>query len=373
MSEVILQTLYGFEKSGKVKIWNAKVKKVNENLSISSISFGQLNGKQQLSERDYIEGKNIGKKNETSPYDQCLAETTKKWKDKQEKEGYKLKIENEKENKHYPMLANTFDPNKKKKNDIIFPCFVQPKIDGLRCIIYKEKDEIKTQSRSGTFFETLDHIKENLISFFKKFPNVILDGELYTTKMPFEELAGVIKKNKNKDIEKIKHVEYHIYDKIDLDLSFEKRFEWIYQNCQYKSICIVQTELIKDTNEFKKKFSEFVELGYEGIMLRNIDGKYRENYRSNDLQKYKEFVEDEYEIVGYKEGDGRDKGTVIWICQTKEDNKFSVRPRGTIENRKEFFKKGDKYIGKKLTVIYQELSEMNIPRFPVGKAIREDY
>jgi len=113
-------------------------------------------------------------------------------------------------------------------------------------------------------------------------------------------------------------------------------------------------------------------LGYEGCILRNINGLYRTNYRSHDLQKYKEFIESEYEIVGFKEGDGRDKGTVIWICKT-HDSTFSVRPRGSIEMRKELYENGNNYIGKKLTVIYQELSEMGIPRFPVGKSIRDGF
>ena len=65
-------------------------------------------------------------------------------------------------------------------------------------------------------------------------------------------------------------------------------------------------------------------------------------------------MESEYEILGYKEGEGRDKGTVIWICKVYKDSKestFSVRPKGTLEFRKELFKNGDLYIGKKLTVI----------------------
>ena len=193
--------------------------------------------------------------------------------------------------------------------------------------------------------------------------------------MPFEELAGLIKKKKlsKDDLEKLKKVEYHIYDIIDLKQTFEKRFEFILTHLNYDYISIVETISVKTKEDVKLKFSDFVENGYEGIILRNKDGMYRENYRSYDLQKYKEFIEDEYVIVDYKEGEGRDKGTVIWICQTKENKLFSVRPRGTIESRKELFKEGKKYIGKNLTVIYQELSEMNIPRFPVGKAIREDY
>jgi DNA ligase-1 len=91
------------------------------------------------------------------------------------------------------------------------------------------------------------------------------------------------------------------------------------------------------------------------------------------LQKYKEFKEDEYEIVGYREGEGRDEGTVLWMCITPEGRQFSVRPRGSMELRRELYRQGDKYVGKKLTVIYQELSEMKVPRFPVGKDVRENY
>jgi DNA ligase-1 len=110
-------------------------------------------------------------------------------------------------------------------------------------------------------------------------------------------------------------------------------------------------------------------------MLRNMDGSYRCNYRSYDLQKYKEFIEEEYEICGFREAEGRDKGTVVWLCRLPDESGsvFSVRPRGTLDMRRYWFLKGDDYIGKQLTVIYQELSEMGIPRFPVGKCIREEY
>ena len=94
-------------------------------------------------------------------------------------------------------------------------------------------------------------------------------------------------------------------------------------------------------------------------------------HRSADLQKYKEFKDDEYKIVGFKEGDGIEKGCVIWVCETKDHKTFSVRPRGTHEQRAEAFKSASKAVGKKLTVRFQELTEDGIPRFPVGLAIRD--
>jgi DNA ligase-1 len=132
--------------------------------------------------------------------------------------------------------------------------------------------------------------------------------------------------------------------------------------------------MVKNEDECKKMFEEFVSEDFEGIMLRNVNGLYKQNYRSNDLQKYKEFMESEFKIIDCKEGEGRDEGTVIWICETPVDKRvFSVRPKGTIEMRRDWFKNSKKYIGKKLTVIYQELSELGVPRFPVGKSVREGF
>jgi len=382
-------TLYGSEKNGKTKQWSATIYE-KEDIAIAEIEFGQVGGKLQKTTREYTEGKNIGKKNETTPYQQCLNETRKRWEDKKEKESYTEDLpkdlpkesnnpsEDEKEEKYFPMLAHTYDPSstKKKKNDIIFPCYVQPKLDGLRCIIYMSTSGgvIVCQSRTGSYFETMDHIVKEITPYFKESKNIVFDGELYTTEMPFEELAGLIKKKKitENDRERLKHVKYHIYDMINDD-PYSKRYKWIHENIREKRYLSSVPTFLTDKKEFKKYFSEFVEDGYEGIMLRNVDSLYRCNYRSHDLQKYKEFMESEYEIVGAKEGDGRDKGTVIWVCKNEEEKEFSVRPRGTIEMRKEWFENSHEYIGSMLTVIYQELSELGIPRFPVGKSIRDGF
>jgi DNA ligase-1 len=380
--------LYGTEKNGKTKVWKASVHYDNiTTYALSLIEFGQIDGKKQVSSREYKEGKNIGKKNETSPLQQCINETEKKWIDKKEKDGYNKDNKDNKEEKndnkdndikeikYFPMLAHTYEPNtdKKKKNDIVFPCYVQPKLDGLRCIIYKKEGIIKCQSRTGTYFETMNHIIEELKTLFSKDEKLVLDGELYTNDFSFEELSGLIKKKKitDTDKEKLKNVKYHVYDIINNKIYEDRHNDIIKLINNYKyTLCVPTYKAEKDN--FKSFFSTFIENGYEGIMLRNINGLYSCNFRSHDLQKYKEFKEGEYEIVGFKEGDGRDKGTVIWICKT-ENKEFSVRPKGSIEIRKEFFNNAKNYVGKYLTVIYQELSETCIPRFPVGKDIREDY
>ena len=413
-----LPILYGVEKNGKIKTWSANIylKGVNKKSghAYATIEHGQQDGKKQLTVRDYTEGKNIGKKNETTPVDQCIAETRKKWLDKKEKESYQETMPTSQQDqsqsqdqdqdqdqdqgqktsakKYFPMLAQKFEPDSKtaKKHTITFPCFVQPKLDGLRCVMYRDAatSEIRRQSRTGTYFDTMAHIAESLAPLFAKYPRVVLDGELYTTEIPFEELAGLIKTKKltPEDMEKLCVIEYHIYDIIDETMPYHARHDSIKKmfatvaastaSSPHKLppyICLVETIVAKTQAEFKAEFSRFIEEGYEGIMLRNKMGMYRCNYRSHDLQKYKEFQEDEFRIIGFMEGDGRDKGTVIWVCETKEEKTFRVRPRGTIENRKKLFQTGGKYVGKMLTVIYQELTEEGKPRFPVGKDVRENY
>ena len=81
----------------------------------------------------------------------------------------------------------------------------------------------------------------------------------------------------------------------------------------------------------------------------------------------------ECEIVGYKEGEGLEAGCVIWLCKTDgcQPKTFACRPRGTREDRHKLFKIAEDYIGKMLTVRYQEKTDEGLLRFPVGIAIRD--
>jgi DNA ligase-1 len=89
------------------------------------------------------------------------------------------------------------------------------------------------------------------------------------------------------------------------------------------------------------------------------------------LQKVKRFVDDEFEIIGGKDGSGRESGLVVFRCVTDSGLEFDVRPRGTHEIRAEMFKNLNEYLGKNLTVRYQELTDDGKPRFPVGLAVRD--
>lgn len=357
-----LPILYGQNKNQKIKIWKASIYQENDGKIFSKIEYGYKDSKIQEKFTLYEKGKNIGKKNETSILEQCKFEIKKKWQDKQNKEGYTL--ENQVNNIFYPMLAINYKEEKAK-----YPYFIQPKLDGCRCIIFMKNNIIYFQSRTGQFFQNLNHIENEMSQLFYNNVDLILDGELYSDQMTFEKFMGLIRSETVDKNEMIK-IKYHVFDIISND-PFKERLDLLNKllnNDIFQYIKKVDTIIVNNHNEMVYYHNIFKENGYEGIMLRDIEGKYELGFRSKYLQKYKIFLESEYEIINYKKC--KDNG-IIWICKTLDNHFFSVKPRGTIEYRKELLNnEPEKFIGKNLTVIYQEISEKGIPRFPVGKDIR---
>jgi DNA ligase-1 len=223
-------------------------------------------------------------------------------------------------------------------------------------------------------------------------PLKCFDGELYTSEYPFESLSGLIRSKKINEAERklVDKIQFHIYDyynREEPNETFQHRFEFLTQlfdemknafgqseNQTEKYLTLVssvKTEMVTCYDEVKQLHDTYVAEGFEGIMIRNPIGVYEVDKRSKYLHKYKEFMDEEFVIVGYHEGDASDKGCVVWDCITPTNKSFAVRPRGTVEQRKQWFSQGNNYVGKMLTVIFQEYSQDGIPRFPVGKAIRE--
>lgn len=87
--------------------------------------------------------------------------------------------------------------------------------------------------------------------------------------------------------------------------------------------------------------------------------------------KLKSFDTAEYKIVDAEAARGRDTGTVVWVCETRSGQRFSVRPRGTVDQRRNWLATKDLHIGKMLTVQYQNLTPDGLPRFPVGLTFRD--
>jgi len=311
----------------------------------------------QCSEPILVVSKNVGRSNQTSEYNQAVSEITSLY-NKKIDEGYRE--EGKEETIFLPMLAQKFDSKKAK-----FPAYVQPKLDGIRAF----------RLPNGTFWTRKGkQILVDVVAHLTIESDVILDGELilpptYT----FQETISAVKKN-GVNSSKLEYHFYDCYDKDNPNLTFETRYELLFaiaRRNENRQIERVLTTYCDSLAKFESYSFDFIEQGYEGSMYRSINGAYKVNYRSSDLLKYKEFVDAEFKIIGVIDGEGREKNCAIFTCVTNECKLFNVRPKATLLDRQEMFENKDFYIGKLYTVKYQELTDDNIPRFPVGISVRD--
>lgn len=377
--------LFGEATTGKTKAWSVRVFE-QDGSGVIQTTHGYVDGKKQVNEKVISEGKNIGKKNETTPLQQAINEARTAWTKKKESgyapiaggAGAKAMDEDVEsvescgrskgidEDVPLPMLAH--DYNKRGKG-FKFPCYVQRKYDGTRCVGMPGKGLF---SRNRKRYPHMSHI----VGEINRLPEgVILDGELYSDTLTFQEIVGLVKREtlKKGDDEKQLQIKLHVYDIVNNSIPYEARManlQLIFKRYTFKHLILVDTTVCETEDRMKELHAQFVSEGFEGIMLRSSNGLYK-NSRSADLLKYKEFFDNEYEVVGFKEGEGLESGCVLWICKTPDGNVFNCRPRGTREDRVALFGRGDEFIGKQLTVRYQELTDEGIPRFPVGITFRD--
>ena len=369
---IMEKILYKQDSKGKIRQWRGYVDTAPNNRFIMGVETGLLDGNKTTNRpRIYWQGKQ-GR----DAKGQAMFELESKVNKKRD-EGYFDTIQEAKDTLVIlPMLALDFN---KRSHDVSYPAIGQRKFDGVRCMASINPDgSVSLKSRKGKEFPHMNHLRQQIASL-KGIPDgAFLDGELYSDTLTFQEVVGLVRRETLKagDEDKLKQISYRLYDMLDPNdrkAGFQKRYDGVKKilgSKPPKNLILTENFELNDKDDVKKYHDQFVKEGYEGIMIRNKDGEYGINKRSKHLQKFKEFFDQEFEIVGFEEGTGNDEGTVIWVCMTENGDLFKARPKGTREERAEYFDNGDDYIGATLTVRYFEMTDDGIPRFPVGIAIR---
>jgi DNA ligase-1 len=349
-----LPTLYKRSVAGKITTWYVETEE-NKFRTVS----GFTDGIKTTSEWTVCEGKSYNTSNQQA--------------EKQAKALHKKKIElgafediNQIDTPVFfkPMLA-------KELNDVevVFPMASQPKYDGVRCPVRGDG----MWSRNGKKIVSAPHIYESLIPIFEKYPELVLDGELFAERseeVDFNKIISCVRKTKPEPedlVESARHIKLFVYDCPSHDGGFLERYRFLKEiEPEFPdTIKLVPTSVINDMEQVKFMFSQYIEWGYEGEMLRTLDGPY-ENKRSKHLLKYKEFKTEEYIIQGVEEGKGKLTGKVGRLVFEQ----FNSAVNGDHEYLQMLFEAGD-LIGKPATVRFQELTPDGIPRFPKVIAIRD--
>lgn len=350
-------------------------------------------------------GKNLGKKNATNYLTQAISEGQSKWNKNAKKGGYvstKDEASGKGKKRINPMAFHTLPPQDADKPFDISgtklwsegeTVFVGRKIDGNRMLATIENGSLFLFGRSGVEPRNpLTHIRKQLEHIFKAHSNEpipILDGEIYCHGMPHQQINGLYMNEKD-DASALSYV---LFDAVipnadnseDTLGTYIERMNYLRDYVQSVDKTLIPNIYINEEYEastsegIEKIYKQYLRDGYEGAILRFPDGLYEigttKERRTKRALKLKPMFDDEFEIVGYKDGKGRDKGGIIWILKTPNGKEFDAKPADTIENRRNLFESMEtdfktKYLGKMMTVIYTDTTKDGTPRFPRAKSLR---
>ena len=202
-------------------------------------------------------------------------------------------------------------------DNIEYPVRVEPKLDGLRCVAVKQNGEVTMFTRNGTVLETLPRIKAALEA--APWDDFVLDSEVLGA--DWNESASVVMSHKKGKDDS--NMVLHVFDAMHFD-------EW--HNQVAESPMKDRVELVKELvgqlpkdapvkqvmgltvvseAELMKFYSESMEAGYEGIMLKDLDSPYLFK-RSDNIRKMKPVATYEGVIVGHYEGRRGSKREGLW-------------------------------------------------------------
>ena len=397
-----ISALYRKDNNGNITVWQAKV---NDACTIKVI-HGRIDGKQIY---EFI-------KTHRNPADEVQSRINEK-----RKTGYKF-LSELKDNGELPdaselvnylktylpsvrttsdgstlaMLAKSFDKanNKFKKVDGYFG---QWKINGLRCFIRAEEGDglfneyhLTFQSREGTYWNSLGVLEQKLINLLPIqllemmcHEGYVLDGELYIPGYSVNDINSAVK-NENNPLNK--EVQYWCYDLAVEDTAQYKRFEIldgyldVFQHDYFEkrqhinnldALIYLPRFIIKTEDYARKKRDDFIELGFEGLIMRNPDEEYQFGKRNMSMLKYKRSTDGKFLIVDiYPEGEKRDI-PLFKLKNDINDATFEVHINGSFEYQKTFLddEVRENTIGKYMYVEFGERSGINQVPFHC-KAVR---
>ena len=282
-----------------------------------------------------------------------------------------------------PMLAKTFNNTNNKIFNKTPIRIGQYKINGLRCIISAKRNNtdmfkpitLRFQSREGTYWNSLSNLEDYLLTVIpNEFLNKMidedweLDGELYLPGYKVNEINHFVKDPKCKEN---KFIQYWCYDAIIDDTPQYRRLDilgQVFENKTYEFTSLnnhlnnkerfiyINNYTIENEDDAVKYRNLFIDLGFEGLILRDPDKEYQIGKRNFSMIKFKDVMEGSFKIIDiYPEGISRN--IPLFLCKNDiNDETFEVHINGTLKEQERdlFFR--DKFIDKTLHITFGERS-----------------
>lgn len=419
------ETLY---KRGRDTILQWTVKVVQEMNKVDILkTYGVLNGGQAMRWQRDIKGKNIGKSNATTPFTQATADIESMVRLK-EKEGY-VQLEDldappftgralstylelylpkynsdvngneipmkcqqyyrdkkpwigpdgvEYENRKTYYMANPFAAKEKNAIIINFPCFIQPKVNGVRCFVKLVNGKPILYSKKGLVYnipQVSDWFIDHPEVFTMYSDDVIYDGELYIKGESLQNIASAVKAYKIETM----NVKLHIFDIAVEDQTQANRFARLYSveskeafgNPDFSPVVLVPTKKCANDERAQILTDMYISEGYEGAIFRDLEGVYEFGKRPATITKLKRLEDAEFLITGIIPQE-KDDSIGMFECVTPEGNPFKVNPKGDTAYKRSLLEDPSSFIGKQLTIFFYEYTDDGIP-FHITNTIVRDY
>lgn len=303
--------------------------------------YGTINGKITVSADTEIIGKNVGRSNQTSNLRQAI-QTCQSMISKKVQAGYGYYTSNQTDN-IYPMSLDLYS---KQGSKLTYPLYIQPKLDGIRCLV-KENGIVSRRLHKIYGFETVKSECKKIFDLSREIIDMdinFLDGEFYIHGKPLQEISGIVRKQTGHEDEK-EELEYHIFDVcVKGDMKFKNRYEKLkklFESAQpLTKLKLVNTHTVREEKDGDKLFEEYINSGYEGVVYKSnylYESSTEREKRSRFYLKRKKQMDAEFTIVSYDEGKGKSKGTVVFTLVTEEGNEFKCVITGDLSYRQKVY------------------------------------
>lgn len=388
----VFPTLYNLNKNGRVHVWNMYVKAIKSEKhynkthkfitptattpAIYWTEDGLEGGKITKRTPTFVtEGKNIGKKNETTPYNQAMSQAKSKWMTKYRSSTpirnnlFDANAKVTDRNRVQPMKLSKFKDFKNRFNTdkypkYTYPVYVSPKLDGENRMAYTGNAEGTKEEQSVQWYTRQnvdDVVQKCIMDELEKLPkNYYINVELYNHGMSRQKIESLASYPDS-------DLKAYVFDMFrDPNTPYEERLKLIEKYIpkgRYEYLIPIESKLVHSEKEIKEAHDKYVEEGYEGAVVRMPKSVYQSGKRSMEVFKYVTFHSKEFKIVGFEDGTGSDQGVLKLILQFNKKTTFKTATfKGyTKDDLKEMYENGDQYVGQYATVYYACTTDAGIP------------